>query len=467
MRRRPRRPRSTAALLICGAGVAPCACEPITRELGFDLVVPEDSDDYERADNASVTIEPDGATGTWAVDGLDFSLDIEVDPSDDPRTMSVFLADGEDLIAWGKSPVFVTGGANVGIAIFLGRPGRLSTFPGQFETPDPEQLATRALGRGMLGLSSKGETALLSEIDLETQVGATLDDPPPIADGGLYTDPAGGALRLAFEGTDGWMAARYDPPSDTWTALDVDGAPPPRPGAAVLEATEAGEVWLIGGGDQSDGLEVDLLPNEGTTLATSPLSGLTLDDPRRGATAAWFQRPDEPAGFIVFGGDRPALPLVFVHPDGATAGETGSWTGAACAQLDDVMGARVLCLGGIRDGQPTADAVVISLPAGAPPEVSVLLDLLPVPMEDPLLLPTEGALYAQGEGRLVRVSRNGNLEAPAAVQEVDAPSTRANGGHSVLLGTGATFLAGGWAVDGSPIDQWEVFLPEPPSTPAE
>lgn len=460
-------PAALAALSWCVTG-----CEPITRDLGFMLVLPEDSSDYEAADNASILVEPDDAVAVWEVDGLDFALDVEVEPSTKPRTMSFYLAEGEELIAWGRSGTFITAGADVGIAIFLGRPGRLSVFPGLLETPDPESLATLIAGRGMLSLTTDGTTALLSHFTYEITVGTDLEDPPSPDDGDLFGDSIGGALRLAYETVEGWSAFRFDAAGNTWTSLTVEGGPAARPGAPALVDLDGDDVLLLGGGDERNALRVSLLPDGDDQIAVEPLAGFQLDAPRPDASATWFQRgDDEGPGIVVFGGADPngttAHPLVFVHPEGLAVGPSATWTGAACVQLDEVDDARVLCLGGLRDLSATTDAVLISLPRGRDPDVQVFTDLLPVPMADPVIIETQSAVYAQGEGRLVRVSRGGNLGAPGDVREVEAPARRANGGRSVTLDTGATFLTGGWAVDGSPVDRWEVFLPEPENQPAE
>lgn len=461
--------KSARSIALASAGLVLCACEPLSRDLGFDLILPEDSSDYESADNASIVIEPDQAVGVWEVDGLDFTLQVEVEPSTDPRTLTLYLAEGEDLIAWGRSGQFITAGADVGIAIFLGRPGRLSLFPGAIETPDADMLATNVPGLGMLSLTTDGTTALLGQYDYLVVVGSDLEDPPPPDDGDLFGDPAGGALRLAFESVEGWSAFRFDAGADRWDGLTVEGGPAARPGAVALPHPDGERVLILGGTQATDGLEVALLPDDDRQLAITPVDGFSLDAPRPSATATWVAEGiDEASSIVVFGGADPDLPAVFVHPRGASDGPVGPWTGAACVQLDagDTT-PRVLCAGGLRDGQPTADAVLIALPAGQAPDVSTLPDLLTTPMADPTWLEGPSAVYAQGEGRLIRVARGSNPGEPGQVTEVDAPSIRANGGRSVLLDTGATFLTGGRALDGTPVDRWEVFLPRPDDQPAQ
>jgi hypothetical protein len=74
-------------------------------------------------------------------------------------------------------------------------------------------------------------------------------------------------------------------------------------------------------------------------------------------------------------------------------------------------------------------------------------------MAHPFLLEDESALYAQGEGLLVRIDRE-DLERTS-----DENALRARAGSTVTLSTGATFLLGGLAEDDTPLDRWQVFMP--------
>jgi hypothetical protein len=75
-------------------------------------------------------------------------------------------------------------------------------------------------------------------------------------------------------------------------------------------------------------------------------------------------------------------------------------------------------------------------------------------MADPRWLSDEGAIYAQGNEALVRIGRE-----DLAAEQVAGTALRGAGGHSVTLSTGATFLTGGVANDGTSLSRWQVFVP--------
>ncbi|MCA9637375.1 MAG: hypothetical protein KC420_15220 [Myxococcales bacterium] len=83
---------------------------------------------------------------------------------------------------------------------------------------------------------------------------------------------------------------------------------------------------------------------------------------------------------------------------------------------------------------------------------------LPVELGDPRLFSDEGAIYAQGAGRLLRVDRQ-----DLTLSEIPTAADRAAGGHSVNLGTGVTFLLGGVTAEDQPVDRWQVFTPALPA----
>ncbi len=428
------------------------ACEPSQRPLGLEVVLPEDAADLEAADNLAFALDPDGLSGSLAVDGTEFELQLVLEPDLVPRTLSLYLADGEDLLAWGNSAPFFTAGEDVGMAMFLGRPGRLSTFPADLgSTPDPDLLAARALGRGMLVLDGDGDTFLLNEFDLQVESGARLDGAPAPDNGMLASAEDGTVLRVAWD--EGLAVWRYEPASDTWIELALDdGAAPARPGAAALVRDDLSRVYLLGGGGRTDGVALATVPDAEGMLDLAPIDGLELDVPRDGATASWL--PGDEAGVLLFGTGEPSVPVLYDTDRAQALGPDGPWLGGRCITLSEAP-ARTLCLGGVRDGAATADALLLDADGTA----TELVGLLPVPLEDPLVFGDEGAVYAQGEGIMVRLSRA--VETPSAedVETVEASALRARGGHSVALGTGASFLVGGTTTEGGAVDRWQVFQP--------
>lgn len=465
----PREGHRGPALLALSLTLASAtACEN-ARELPITVILPEDTTDLERADNASLLLQPSGDVFTYSVDGLDFALELEDEPSASLQRVELYLADGEELLAWGSTAEFSTAGADLGLALFLGRPGRLSTWPNAVEVPDPDLLASPALGRGMLLVETDGNTYLLNHYTLELEAGARLPDSVgfPPDDGGLFPAADGAVIRLAYE-AQAPAAWRYEPAEDRWTELEVDGADAigPRPGAAVLVDPDFTRLYLLGGGDLSDGAAIDLQPDEGDRLAAAPVADLELDRARPGATALWLPRGDNPsADALIVGGGTEAGPLAVRSSDGVGVGPELWWTDPACAiERSDPEGSltapdpeatlTVLCLGGLLDDQATPDAVRITVGADGPATVELSESFLPTALGDPLLLEDDFALYAQGAGRLVRIDRS-----DGSLSEPDSSALRAYGGHSVSLVSGATFLVGGFGTDDAALDRWQVFTP--------
>jgi hypothetical protein len=424
------------------------------RELPIKLLFPEDTSDLESANNASLTLDPGGLILQQPVDGVDFSLDVELTPDTTLRTMSVFLAQDTELLAWGNSAPFFTAGPDIDLAVFLARPGRLSNFPRVIETPDEGLMAAYAVGNGMLLLESDGDCFVLNEFTMELVPRATLSGGPDASDGSLFSGADGNVVRLAWD--EGLAAWEYDRDADAWSELDVE-AGPARAGAASLwigDAVPEGfddrdgpAVVLIGGGDATDAVVLELGVGE---LSTSTLDSV-LDSPRTGATAVLAQTEDKDE-VLVFGGNETDQEVGFRLADGSAFGLTDAWSGAACIQLSGGSGASILCAGGTREGSITADGVRIDL--GAQVESAALNGLLPVPMSDPQWVGDESAVYAQGAETMVRVTRD-----DLTVETVPGTALRDSGGHSVTLVTGATFLTGGVASDGEPLARWQVFMP--------
>lgn len=424
------------------------------RELPITLLFPEDTSDLDAANNASLTLDPGGLVLQQQVDGTDFSLAVELTPDTTFRTLSVFLAQDTELLAWGSSAPFYTAGPDIDLAVFLGRPGRLSTFPRIIENPDEGLLAARAIGNGMMLLGSDGDSFVLNEYTLELLPRAKLSDGPPPDDGGLFSGADGRVVRVAWN--EGLAVWEYDREVDSWSELDVDpGAA--RAGAAALwlgtevptgfDEREGPALALFGGGDETDVVVLDLAPGKVTTLTLDT----PLDSPRPGATAVLAQSEGDHE-VILFGGNEAGEAVGRRVADETSFGPTDAWSSAGCIPLSTGEPARIVCAGGFRDGSETGDGVRVDL--DTPVESAELMGLLPVPMREPLWFGDESAVYAQGAGRLVRLARD-----DLTAEMVEGTALRDRGGHSVTLVTGATFLTGGVTSDGEPLTRWQVFMP--------
>jgi hypothetical protein len=461
------RRRLGLALIMMSTPLASAACES-SYPFPVHVVLPDDTDDLERADNLALELSPQGGVVNYEVDGPEFAVSLELEPDDVTRTITLYLAEGTDLLAWGRSAPFVLSAPFADLAIYLSPPGALSTFPGKIGAPDPATLASPAIGRGMLMLDSDGATALFNAFTLETAEGAKLEVAgglPDPTDGALVPDAAGNVWRFAW--AQDLRAFQYFPGDDRWSTATLAGDPGgPRPGAAHLQDASRERLLVLGGGELRSVVEIDLVPDADGAHVITPLA-VTLDAPRRGATAMYLTRSDGDVGegVILVGSDDATTPIATIlRDDIATAfGDPEAWTGLACTQvdLDDAAQksdyVRVLCLGGTRGAAPTADAIVLNFPpatADQPPTIDPLPALLPEPAADPRIFADDAAIYAQSGVLWHRIDR-----ATLAVESSPAPSTRVHGGHSVLLSTGATFLVGGWTADERPVDHWQVFVP--------
>jgi hypothetical protein len=372
----------------------------------------------------------------------------------------MYLADGETLIAWGSTAGFTTDGPDVGLALFLGRPGLLSTWPDTLDTPDPDVLATEAVGRGMLLVESNGDTFLLNEYSLDLESGERLPDTVTLEpdDGGLFSAADGTVVRLAYEQVEP-TAWQYAPADDAWTELTVDAAADigMRPGAALLVDPDRTRAYLIAGGGATDAVALDLVADDDHRLAAAPVSAFELDGPRDHATALWIPQGDNPtADALLVGGDNLGMPgpVAVLASNGVGVGPSLDWRNLACTiESSTDTATTVLCVGGTLDGMPTADAVRIEITDGAA-AVQILADFLPVALPDPRLLSDDFALYAQGEARWFRIGRD-----DANVSEPDSAPLRGSGGSCVALANGVTFLVGGVDRDGAALDRWQVFTP--------
>jgi hypothetical protein len=191
-------------------------------------------------------------------------------------------------------------------------------------------------------------------------------------------------------------------------------------------------------------VELELRGTEARDLVAA--DGLRLDAPRAGAVA--IELDGHP---IVVGGDDPELPVAWMANGEQASGPTTAWTALACATLSDDP-PQALCVGGQRDGTPTADALRLELQGGSL-HVEELPGLLPLPLPAPLLFSDDAAVHAQGEGRWLRIER-----ADLVATELASAAPRAAGGSTApLLGT--TLLVGGVDLDGEALDRWYVFAP--------
>lgn len=445
---------------------------PDPRELPITVVLPAETSDLERADNASIVMRPSGQTFTFDVDGLDFALELEGEPTTEVQQLELYLAEGDTLLAWGTTPGVVTASADVGLALFLGRPGQLSTWPETIETPDPDLLATEAEGRGMLLLEADGDSFLLNHFTLTLEAGATLPgaDDLPHADGGLFSAPDGSVVRLAWETVEP-AAWRYDPSADAWTQLGLDAAAIDfRPGASTLLDPDGSRVYVLGGGDRTDAIAIDLQVDPDGNLSVAPVLDFALDDPRGRGAALWIPTADDPTADALIvgggsGGGTDPVPTAVLASSGETIGDPATpWLDLACTILRGpampagmaahASDTTVLCVGGLDGDGESARAATVVLGSDGSTAVELTESFLPVTMPDPRLLSDDFAVYAQGEGLWLRVDR-----ATGELGEQSSPALRARGGHSVSLATGATFLVGGVDTDGATLDRWQVFMP--------
>lgn len=444
-------------VLACGVLVG---CQPATTTVDIDVVVPEDADELEAANNVAAVLAPDGASYSGVADGLDFDVELELDPDDELRTLALYLARDETLLAWGQTAEFTYLAASDGIALFLGEPGALSTFPLVLDLPDDLLLAAAAPGRGVVMLSSTGATSYLDGFTLSTSAADTLTDAPPADDGVLVGDANGGVMRVAW--ATGLRANRFDPGEDAWIEVEHSGADAvgDRPGAAWVVDGAAQVLTLVGGGEKRDVVAIDLVPRSDDSIRAGRVDVPELDAPRAGASAIWAVREDgdDAEDIVVFGADdaRGALWLVRA---GLALGPEGPWQGGRCVQLDpgeDGEPVRVLCGGGVRGDAPTGDALVLTLAADGSAASLDRPALLVPPMAAPLWFVDELAVYAQGEGMLV----------PLDIATLAAGETRTGlrgrGGQGVALEGGATLVVGGSDPAGVPTTRMQVFTPALP-----
>ncbi|HET6586051.1 MAG TPA: hypothetical protein VFG69_21485, partial [Nannocystaceae bacterium] len=215
-----------AALALAGGA----GCKPLTSDLDVDVILPETAVDLEATDNVTLVLDP-GSVSQFETDGLDFSIELELDPNATLRTLSLYLARGEELLAWGRTPEFTLERRDP-IGLFVGRPGQLSTYPLALDVDDDGLLAASVFGRGVVLLASSGATTFIDEISWEPTAGATLSGPPAASDGALVGDAMGGAARVRWAEAIGLQ--RFDVGDDEWIDVELAGASAidPRPDAS-------------------------------------------------------------------------------------------------------------------------------------------------------------------------------------------------------------------------------------------
>lgn len=447
------RGRLGLAAVALGLGLSAC-----TVEVPFPIrvVLPDDATDLNRADNLALELGPDAYFVSYPVRGTDFEVELEFEPDAVERTLALYLADGTDLLAWGRSVPFVMLAPPGDLAVLMARPGVLSVYPGEVAEPDPDLLAVHAPGRGLMLMSGAGDIALLNETSFDIELGARLSSPPEPGDGAFVADARGRVWRVGVD--DGVGAAMYDPGTDVWAVATVTGDDTgARPGAAAVVGAAHDRLYLAGGGAHTDLVALSLDPDEKGVITLAPVAA--LDGPRIGARLLGLARGDDEVLLLVGGAEADA-PAVYFPDGGHAMGPAGDWTNIQCIRLDDdeadeAATIDLLCLGGLRGGQPTGDALVLHVPpAVEATEVEERPAFLSAPLADPRLFADDLAVYAQGAAQWWRVDRK-----DLAVELTETVATRVNGGHSITLGTGVTFLVGGRDLDDRAVDRWWIFAP--------
>ncbi|MEM6993920.1 MAG: hypothetical protein AAF721_25630 [Myxococcota bacterium] len=448
-----------AALLLAASG-----CQPLEINVGIDILLPADESPLSRTNNVSLVIEPLGNSQTITADGLDFTLSVTLPPQGDPQQLSLFLAENETLLAWGRTPDIALSGASSGAALLVAQPDAMSLFAAEFDAPDPDATAAAVGDVGMLVLAADGTTLFMDVFAWELRAAAPMpvDAVRSPSDGALVADADGGVQRITV--VEQLTVTRYSPVDNEWKTRAVDdesqarfGA---RPGAALLPTAGGNSVWVIGGGEHTDVVGIPLV--EADEAPVDPVGVPSLDAPRPGATAALVTRGEGELSSAVLFGAADDRPVVWAIDLGVGFGPVGPWIGAACTPLDPPdpdATLRLLCLGGTRHDEATGDAVVISLPPPgdpAPPTATELTDLLQGPMAAPLALRGADAVYAQGDVRALDIALTDLTATPAKTQP-----ERARGGHATTLPLGYTFIVGGVTADDTPLSRWSMFIPGP------
>ena len=268
------------AVVLAALATTVPGCKPLTTNVAVGVLLPEDSTDLERTNNVSLTLEPDGFVDTVATEGLDFAVSFELPPDEEKRSIGLFLAQDETLLAWGRTPEITLRGAKAGLSVLVARPGGLSALPGEFDAPDPDALAAPVAGVGVVVVAADGGTLFIDAFAYDIVGAASLPSAPAASDGVLVEDPAMGVQRIAW--AEALAAWRYDPAEDDWSERSLgEHGVGPRPNAAWAIDEGTGEVLVIGGGDETDLVAIALDPE--ASLPVRRVDGPGLDVPRPGA----------------------------------------------------------------------------------------------------------------------------------------------------------------------------------------
>ena len=445
------------AVTLSAASAAAAGCEAIVTDVSVTFLLPEDETVLAPTNNVSIVTSPNGFSESFSAQGPDFEVEIELEPDDTARTLSVFMAQNETLLGYGITPPFSFSAASgVDLRVFISFPGTLTSYPMTFAVPDASTRAAVARQRGMVALGGDGETVFLDAYTLQVLAGEPLVSArglPDPEDGVLFGNAQGNVDRLIWN--DGLSGFRFNVLTNVWEDLDLAGAVSfgVRPDAIGLGDDDGTRYHLLGGGDRIDALSI-ALSEDGQPVVAAPWE---LDRPRPGANAMWLRIGERDPEPLVFGSADDDAPAVWLAGRREATGPVGRWTQGRCIQLDlpTADPVRVLCVGGVRGDVDSADAVVLAVGAIGPVVFEERVDFLPTPMPEPLWLDDERAVYAQGEARLVRVARD-----TLVTDEPPASVLRARGGQTVSFDTTVTFLVGGLDVDGLPVQQWQVFTPD-------
>lgn len=438
------------------------ACTSAT-EVDIRLLLPEDTTPLEVADNANFTLQPDGFSESISVDGTDFTFAIELDPDAVERSLSVYLARQETLLGYGSSLPFRYGPAvSLGLRVLIGYPGRVANFPQSFALPDASSIAASFDGQHMLVLASDRSTLFVDGHTYAFENAASWPSDvavPPAHDGVFLSEGSAIVTRLWWDPN--LRAMTFDLRDNTWVDRPVVGdAGADRAAAAFVHVPEQRVAWLLGGGMRTDVARLDL--SAGSQISTASEPNLVLDGPRQGAQGLLVSAV-QPPELVLVGGTDPLLPRVYFVDRGLALGPAEDWQDLQCAPVDRDAAAvaRIVCAGGIRAGQPSADALVIELSVSGAPIVTPAMNFLSEAMPDVRWLHDNFALFAQSGATLNRFDRRD-------LSRLDQPSPlgRTRGGSVLDLATGVTMIIGGALDDGYPANRWQIFAPSlSPRTP--
>lgn len=428
------------------------ACDVETTSVAVEVVFPEDASALQSADNVTVRLQP-GIEETFTVDGPEETFELELSQDDVSRQLELYYARGTTLLGYGRTPPFTYLGAqSVALRLLVAYPGALTPFPGTFDLVDANTIAAGVDGLGMVAVTGDGTTIFVDghSLELKNAMPWPTDRPRP--------EPGTGAFVSAGVGSVAWLrwtteleVVRFDAIENTWTIVPCMGdAADGRTGAAFLQDPNGGSLLLFGGGERSDVARVDL--SDPAEVRSSIEATLELDDPRAGAEAIASAAGE----ILLVGGSNATRPRVWALRRREGAGPTGDWTGLRCQLIPGGGSEResVVCAGGSRAGMPTADALLLGIPATGPIEVDEQMGWLSAPAADVRWFADELAVYAQAASMWDRFALP-DLGRDALA----SPATLVTGGQRIVFPTGVTFVVGGADETGRAENRWYVFAP--------